>query len=315
MSRDYADPNCPKCGGAGFIYPECLYTRPGEKGGQYCDCALDALRIMNMEQIWRSLSTAKDLPGLRANPPLKVFLEHNLWITASEITFKQHMKALAYSMSSMWDCRVYADSQLLDSWFGTQKAQGVRIYDLEIERSTLEAIDLPDLVTPPDLLVVLLGIKQLPNKEAPNALLETLGLRRHVGKPTWLVDQPDHRIDEPHHRFFSESLESMLSAWAHVKIVRAKMSKFRAVPVLANPVAQDVEIDAALEDPGQTEPDTSLPEGTPEDDEEDASEFLDERTAQEEEAERHTRNFLATQVEIEARQPKRPRPGKPWKRR
>lgn len=315
MSRDYADPKCPKCGGTGFIYPDCIYTRPGEKGGEYCDCTKDALKLVNMESIWKSLSEAKDIPGLRNDPPLKLFLRRNLWITTSEITFRRHMKALAYAMSSMWDCRVYADSQLLDSWFGTQKAQGIKIYDLEIERATLEAIDLPDLVTPPDLLVIFLGVKQLPNKEAPNALLEALGLRRYEGKPTWIVDQPDHRINEVHHRFYSESLESLLSTWSHIRIINDKVKNFKSVSTVVDVVAQDGAITAALEDldaPRESAPAEEPAEGITDDADDEGEDAVDDaggiidELAEEDESNNHTTSFLHT-LSLEDPKPRKPR--------
>lgn len=235
MSREYADAKCPKCLGRGFLYPKSMLTLPGERGGRYCDCALDALRRKNMERIWPSLSTAPTIPGLRDTAPLTKFLKKSLWITGRSELFKAHLQSLAYNRSSMWDCRVYTDAQLLDSWFGTAKAQGVKIFDLEVDKSTLEAIDLRDLIEPPDLVVLMLGVKQLPNKEAPNSLLEALSIRKHVGKPTWIVDQPDQRIDMDWHRYYSEQLEGWLNHWIHLELTGASFK------VISGPYEQPLE--------------------------------------------------------------------------
>ena len=209
----YADPNCPHCGGDGFIIGESMLS-----GGRYCDCTLDALRLQNMEKIWKSLAETADIPVLRQSPPLLKLVKHDIWITAPLELFKRHLKAVAFNKDTIWDAKVRTDAELLDSWFGTAKAQGVKIYDIEIENSTLEAIDIRDLVEPPELCIIILGIKQLPNKEAPNALLEAIGYRRHVGRPTWLVDQPDHPIDQMHHRFYSERLDGWLKHLPHLHL-------------------------------------------------------------------------------------------------
>lgn len=248
MSREYADPNCRICGGVGFVYPASLFTRPGERGGRFCDCTLSALRLVNMERVWPSLGSSKEFPGLRDDPPLRHFVQKNLWITAPVPVFRAHLKALAFTKSTLWDCRVYPDAELITSWLGTAKAEGLKIYDLDAERSTLEAIDLRDLVEPPELVILLLGVKQLPNKEAPNALLEALGFRQHAGKPTWLVDQPDHRIDHVHHRFYSETLEMWLSHWMHVQLAGRLLRKASGPETPTETVASSVEeIDEMIE--------------------------------------------------------------------
>ena len=293
MSRDYADPNCPKCGGAGFIYPECIYTRPGEKGGQYCDCALDALRLQNMDHIWKSLSQAKDVPALHANPPLKPLVERDLWITAKEEVFRAHLKAVAYSMSTMWECRVCSDSALLESWFGTSKAQGIRIYDLEIDRSTLEAIDLRDLVEPPSLLIVFLGVKHLPNKECPNALLEAISLRKHVGKPTWIVDQPDNQVNRMEHKFYSETLESWLARWPHVKLVGLDLVVARDADGGPQVIVDPEAADEIVEDSAESAVDEALSDMEDEDEKGSASDrptsMLDDLAENDRQAQRRPR--------------------------
>lgn len=236
MSRDYANPDCPDCHGAGFIYPVSMFTRVGEKGGHFCPCALDGMRRENMERIWESLSLAPDDATLRAEPPLRAFIRQNLWITAPGITFGKplhrttfgaHLKALMYMMPTMWDCRVFPDTELITSWFGTAKAQGIKIMDLEADKSTLQAIDIRDLMEPPELVIIICGLKRLPNKECKNAILEALGFRAFVGKPTWLVDQPGEstELSDPKHQFFSDDLIGRLRTWVHVRVDSRRLNR------------------------------------------------------------------------------------------
>lgn len=302
MSREYADPNCTVCGGAGFVYPASLFTRPGEKGGRFCDCAMDSMRLVNMNRVWPSLSTAQEFPKLRDDAPLRHFVGRDLWLTATIPVFRAHLKAVAYTRPVLWDCRVYPDAELITSWLGTAKAEGIRIYDLDAEKSTLEAIDLRDLVEPPDLVILLLGVKQLPNKEAPNALLEAIQYRRHAGKPLWLVDQPDHRIDHVHHRFYSETLEMWLAHWAHFQLAGRSMRKMTGSSTSSEPVADAGHVDEILE----TKIEDALSDLSPESTDETPSTSTATRST----AARGTRDLSHKLKTEEASKPKRPPSGR-----
>jgi hypothetical protein len=211
MSRNpFADPACPKCHGRGFIYAESMLD-----GGRYCECTMEGMRVQNMTRIWESLESAKEISVLRNDPPLKRFLKKSCRVTAPVALFKAHLKALAYNMPTAWNARVHTDAELLDVWFGTLKAQGMKIYDFEIENSTLRAIDIRDLVEPHDLCIILMGVKKLPNKEAPSSLAEAISYRNHLDKPTWVIDQPDLPLDG-NHRYHNQEVERMLAKWPHV---------------------------------------------------------------------------------------------------
>jgi len=241
VSREYADPDCPDCGGLGFIYGESMLD-----GGHSCHCMMDALKLQNMEKTWVSLSEAKEIPRLRERPPLKKLVKHNLWITASDDLFRAHFKALAFSQTTMWDARVFSDKDLVSAWLKTAKAQGHKIYDSEIDNheGKFVAMDIDELVEPFELVVLKLGVKQAPNKETPNVLLEAVAARVHLGKPTWIVDQPDQRIDFMHHRGYSEHLEGILNHWPHITFVGA------GVKVLSGPEPERQK-DVVYMDPGE----------------------------------------------------------------
>lgn len=269
---EYADPDCPHCGGAGFIYGESMLD-----GGHNCECMLDVLRLENMEKIWKSLSEVTEVPQLRENPPLRHLVTRDAWITAPVEIFRRHLKALAFHKSTIWDAKVRTDAMILDSWFGTLKAQGAKIYDVEIEKSILEAIDIRDLVEPPDLCILVLGTKRLPNKEAPNSILEAIGYRRHVNKPTWVVDQPDHTIDQMHHLFYSSTLETWLKSWPHInlfptgaqvvgkpRIQHAVAASTNDLDDLLDESTGNMEIDDALSDvDAEEEPEEDIFEAAP----------------------------------------------------
>ena len=230
VSREYADPNCPDCGGLGFIYGESMLD-----GGRSCHCMMDALKLQNMERMWKSLSAAREIPGLRERPPLKPLVGHNVWITSKDVVFRAHLKALAFSKSTMWDARVITDKDLPDAWLKTAKAQGHKIYQSEIENhdNQFMAMDIAELVEPPELLILKLGVMQTPNKELYSCVLETVTTRMHIGKPTWIIDQLDQRIDDMSHRAYSEKLESILSHWWHIGLAGVH------VKVLSGPAVEE----------------------------------------------------------------------------
>jgi len=181
VSREYADPNCPDCGGLGFIYGESMLDP-----GHACHCVMDALKLQNMEQIWPSLSKSKEIPHLRKKPPLRDLVKHNVYVTARDADFRAHLKALAFTKGTMWDARVFSDKDLVTAWLRTAKAQGHKIYDSEIDnyKGKFVAMDIDELVEPFELVILKLGVKQAPNKETHSVLLEALTSRTHLGKPT-----------------------------------------------------------------------------------------------------------------------------------
>jgi hypothetical protein len=57
---------------------------------------------------------------------------------------------------------------------------------------------LVDLVEPPQLLIIRLGVKVARNQAMPEVFMEGVQLRLHTGKPTWIWDQPDYPFREGH---------------------------------------------------------------------------------------------------------------------
>lgn len=297
MSREYADPNCPDCGGLGFIYGESMLD-----GGHSCHCVMDALKLHNMERMWKSLSTAREIPGLRERPPLKSLVGFNVWITAKDVVFRAHLKALAFSKSTMWDARVITDKDLPDAWLKTAKAQGHKIYQSEIanHENQFRAMDIAELVEPSELLILKLGVMQTPNKELYSCVLETLTTRMHIGKPTWIVDQLDQRINDMSHRAYSEKLESILSHWPHVGLVGAHLKVLSGptveeVPTMVSDMSPDdlletepeaeVEIDDALSDLDEDGVEEDVVEDVVEDEETEEEEYEYEEIEEEEDEE------------------------------
>lgn len=232
---------CSKCGGSGFLYEASLLD-----GGRYCECTLLQLRLANMDRIWKSLSKAKVTADIVRKPPLLPYVKQNLHITASSAAFRSHFKAVCLHRSTVWDARVRSDADLLDSWLGTTKMQGNHIFDIEIaEQTSLKAIDIPSLIGNFPLIVFVLGVKRLPNRESANSLLEALNYRAHDDLPVWIVDQPSHPITEISHQFYSDQLADRLSEWKHLSLDGGEVKEQRseATPSVLDSVLEELEIE------------------------------------------------------------------------
>jgi hypothetical protein len=223
-----------------------------------------------MERIWKSLSESRMSEGLREAAPLHGLVNRNLWITATELRFRAHLKAVAFRQDTLWDCRVYSDKDLLSAWLKTARAQGHKIYDTQLDEDVgFAAMDIDELVEPPGLVILMLGVKTTPNKEGPNCLLEALTCRKHISRPTWIVDQPDQQVDRPHHRFYSDTLDSLLSHWPHIQLTKTGVSMLSEATV--SPVAETKLADVAESSEAASEIDEMLddldPEAEPEEEE------------------------------------------------
>ena len=194
-----------------------------------------------MKKIWPAITKVVGLP--REGKYLQERVGDNLRVTAPSQVFMGALKETWISLGALWDIKIVQDAQIVESWFTTAKAEGVQIFDLEVDDAVVSAIDVRSLVEPCGLCVVVLGVKALPNKECPNALLEALHYREQAGKPTWVWDQPAAPL-APGHKFYSESLWSYLSEWHHITLplplVQApqKVRQSAAVPVRFEDVVQ-----------------------------------------------------------------------------
>jgi len=321
VSRDYANADCPHCHGEGFIYAASLLD-----GGRYCECTLDYQRRENMNRIWKGLKESKEIPHLREQPPLRKLTDRNLWITSQIPIFKAHLKAVGYTKSTLWDARVYSDKDILSAWLKTARAQGHKIYDSELDDDVgFAAMDIDELVEPPELVILILGVKHAPNKEAPNCLLEALAARRHIGRPTWIVDQPDQRLDDMAHRCYSEHLEDLLSHWNHVGLVGSAV-KIMGGPIMAATAqpsaASDMDVEEILEpSEGEENIDNAIAdleeneeEGDGDEDEEEGNE--DEEEGDEDDAPAGLLGSLTDneeEQEVKSRKKRFSQKPKPWK--
>lgn len=204
-------PNCPKCGGKGIVnVPDSpiLEVRP-------CECTLVQDLLTNLERGWKGLRFAENIQG--TSPLLEMAKSgESCWITADNDVLRSHLKHVALRMSSKWHFSVSSDADLLSAWLASVPLSGLRVMDPEIAMRlsehapvSMNKLTLIDLVLPPDLMIVILGVKAARNNAMPEVFHEAMTTRIHEGKPIWVVDQSFRPFAEAHRAYSMEARMEM----------------------------------------------------------------------------------------------------------
>jgi hypothetical protein len=207
-------PVCSRCYGRGAI--ELEETHRGIPITKPCVCVLAKDVLKNLDRAWSGLSTAPRI----TESPLADRAWKNTYITATEETFRTHLKHMALRQGRNYGLVVCSDATLMTAWLASAALAGKEILDPDAATVSLEKATLVDLVDPPDLLVIRLGVKSARNSAMPEVLLEALAHRSHVGKPTWICDQPTKKLD-PSHISFSPDVADFLRGWDHFALDNA----------------------------------------------------------------------------------------------
>jgi hypothetical protein len=156
-----------------------------------------------------------------------VLLSHtrdDLWITSPGNLFRSHLKHVAARKHPRWGFLVVSDADLMDAWLS--RKLDVRDADVSQmrEQATVRGFQaLVDLIEPPELLVIVLGVKAARNEAMPEVFLEALHHRRHLNKRTWVVDQPVCRLQEGH-LSFSHAVKDFLGDWRRIDLTSEAVS-------------------------------------------------------------------------------------------
>jgi hypothetical protein len=203
--------DCPVCHGQGVVVHTDLSKPPVY---QNCSCVRAKFIAYNVERAWKGLMQAPRIGG----SPLSKYVTRNLWVRASQPVFRMHLRHVAIrhiAKTGPWHLTVSNDAELMTAWLATAVLRGVEIFDPDVQPVSIETLTLLDLVVPPALLVIHLGVKRASNKEMKGVLHEALSLRFHENKPTWIFDQPYAPL-EPGHLCFDYQLMDALSVWGYV---------------------------------------------------------------------------------------------------
>lgn len=203
------DPECPQCGGTGFVDAE--YQDPHPPAFKRCECVLKRDILQNTDRILVGLSKA---PPVNSSPLLGKE-EEDLLVRAGP-EFLSHLRHVAIRKPLTWRAKVVSDAELVTAWLATIALRGSDIIDADAYKVSTKYLTIPDLVVPPDLLIVRLGVKAARNQAAPEVLAEALSTRLHEGKPTWLWDDPRLPLG-PDHLMWNDQVSNLLRPWSEVR--------------------------------------------------------------------------------------------------
>lgn len=203
------DKPCDKCFGTGYL--DAGTDARGIPLTKPCACQIARDTVRNVNRAWVGLTAA---PRIERSP-LTGHTGGNAYITATDGTLRAHLRHVGLRGGPYWFFKVVTDSDLMTAWLSPIGLAGKEILDPDAATVSMEKATLVDLVDPPELLVIRLGVKSARNSAMPEVLLETLYHRAHVNKPTWVVDQPTRRFD-PSHLAFSEDGLHHVQQWPRV---------------------------------------------------------------------------------------------------
>jgi len=217
---------CPVCFGLGF-YEDGSTTKVGETVvgtpvTRPCKYALAQEISYLLDQAHPGLSEAKKV----SSSELFGREDDDLYITGSMAAFLSHLKFVAIRMGRTRGVKVVSDSELVTAWLGSVSLGGGEILDPDAAAVSSKKLTLVDLIEPPDLLVIRLGVKSARNVAMCEVFEEALRHRSHRNKATWVYD-PDWYADSfgsenlkirADHRCYSIRVEEYMAPWPHVKL-------------------------------------------------------------------------------------------------
>lgn len=224
------DPSCQQCFGAGVVRSVPTYTKV--TGTRPCRCVLERDVLLNVERGWRGLSQFDPVPS----SPLVGMTETNLYVTASSKLTGEHVRHVAVRQGPRWLFNVVSDAQLMDAWLS--RVDDTEVFDSDVIQARNVSVSgkfgaLVDMIEPPALLIVVVGVKAARNSAMPEVLAETLQHRLYLQKPTWVIDRPDYRLTNGHISY-SDIVGSIVSRWRHIVI--EPPNTLRMPPVVSPPV-------------------------------------------------------------------------------
>lgn len=204
------DPNCKQCGGEGvLLVPDSFPPRY-----KNCVCMHYKDILRNVERGLPGLTKAQRLkPGTEG--AFKGKLDQNLWITAPQHWFRAQLRWIMIRQPPRFWFKVTSDAELMRAWLGTVHLKGLNIIDPDAHQVSSRYMNLEDLVEPPGLLIIHVGVKKARNEASPEVLFETLNIRSFRGKPTWIFNE-DHTPFDGSMPSHSYEVEAYLNEWEHI---------------------------------------------------------------------------------------------------
>lgn len=210
---------CQSCFGAGYVQ-----TDDGPMGipqATPCVCTIQKSLKIQAEKAWKGLGAYPVKPSL-----LEGKMETCLFITAHQTELLLALRgAMAHRNKSHEFVKIVSDADCLSAWLGSARLAGESIADPDFQHD-LNVFSLQALVEPCSLLIVLLGVKVARNAAMSEVLHETIRIRQFLGKPLWVIQEPNRPLEEGH-LAWSRAVEVALDGWARISLVNQKSQTAR----------------------------------------------------------------------------------------
>lgn len=219
----HADPNCPRCSGTGDIevpFPQVKLpagVKLFDMASDACPCTVAVRRRQQLDKISPGLS----MLAPAADSILAGRLRHDLRVRADRPVLLAHL-ARALQGGPVPSIRIVTDLDVASTWVANAK----QVRDSEVaDHRDREEVDgfsrIVDLAAPPQLLVLLLGVKTAEMRGLGGVVQEVVQCRAQRGKPTWVVDS-DSRPYGPASAAWSADLGDLFSTWPGVRLSSAQ---------------------------------------------------------------------------------------------
>jgi len=206
---------CKKCGGAGYLQKD-----DGYMGMPYaipCSCAVKKALNIQAERAWKGLTDTR----LTKASSLKGKMEDNVVIVGDKSSLMLNLRsALAHRKKPEEFVKVVSDATLMSAWLSNLQLAQSEIIDPDFQRN-IRVQSLEDLAESPSLLIVRLGVKMARNSAMPEVLVETIELREHLSKPTWIVEEPNRPLQEGHISW-SRAVDESIEGWERINLMGRK---------------------------------------------------------------------------------------------
>jgi len=200
---------CKKCNGFGYTQ-----TEEGAYGiprAIQCECVFNRALDQQAEKAWTNLSKVPIKKKSMLCGKIDECLLINAEIPALQVSLRS---SLADWRKPQAFVKVVNDATLMSAWLANLNSS--EIADPDYKRDLMVS-SLEDLAESPHLLIIRLGVKRARNSAMSEVLVETIELRNHLHKPTWIVEEPTKPLQEGH-LSWSRAVEDTISGWERIRL-------------------------------------------------------------------------------------------------
>lgn len=203
--------DCPRCRGTGSV--PAPPSPPHPPTFHRCVCVIQSDILANVDRGMKGLAHA----AIISDSPLPGLVDQDVILQGAGAAVRAHLRHVAVRQPPIWMFKVVSDADLVTAWLSSTVLKGIEIFDADAFAVSTQYLSIPDLVVPPDLLIIRMGVKVARNSAAPEVLAEALRTRQHQDRPTWFWDDHLHPIGQGH-LFWSDAVGEALAGFARVNL-------------------------------------------------------------------------------------------------